>query len=79
MVEGWNFAVKERWNKFLSRRKRNRSALQQVELEMAQWNPISGPTLFPKRPFKVWFIIAVGIFLFFLTFACCIFFKELIG
>jgi hypothetical protein len=67
------------WNKFLSRRKRLRSQFQQVELEMRQQNLISGPTTFPKRPYKMWFIIAVGIFLFFLTFACRIFFKELIS
>jgi hypothetical protein len=69
--------MKALWNKFLSRRKLLWSELQQVEL-VAHQKPISGATIFPKRPYKMWFIIAVGMFLFFLTFACCIFFKELI-
>ena len=69
--------MKALWNKFLSRRKRLWSEIQRVELELAHQKPISGPPIFPKRPYKMWFIIAVGIFLFFLTFACCIFLKEL--
>jgi hypothetical protein len=67
--------MKALWTKFLT--DANFSELQQVELELAHQKPISGATIFPKRPYKMWFIIAVGMFLFFLTFAC-IFFKELI-
>jgi hypothetical protein len=71
--------MKTLWHRLVSRHKRLKAELVQVELEMAKDTPlIPIPTLFPQKPYKISTVILLTVFTFFAAIAVWISFRELI-
>jgi hypothetical protein len=69
--------MKELWQNFVTRNKRAIAEVQQVELEMAKANLIrTGPTIFPKKPYKLSTKVLFCVFILLLAAAFWAFFKA---
>jgi hypothetical protein len=71
--------MKMLWQRLVSRHKRIKAELAQLELEMAKDPPLI-PVLpaFPQKPYKTSTVILFSVFTFFATIAAWISFRELI-
>lgn len=65
------------WQRFVRRHRRIMAELAQIELEMAQEEVRDAPTIFPKRPYKIWTIMIFFVFIFFVALAFWAFVKNL--
>jgi len=76
-----NSKMKTLWHKLVSRHKRFKAEMVQVELEMAKNPPpplIPIPTIFPRKPYRISTLILFSVFTVFAAIAVWISFRELI-
>jgi hypothetical protein len=70
--------MKTLWQRLVSRCKRIREEVRQVELEMAkEESQDCSYDIFPKRPYKITTVVMFWVLMFFVAVACWAFLKNL--